>query len=100
MRTYIISTFSQKERQPCAELRRSVQAIGDVMRRSRLQWHVHVERNGDAEEDVCEISGGGDCSCRQDEDDLDEHRAADTHLLKVDLWDIHDRKKPVSHSAV
>ena len=29
--------------------RLGVEAIGDVMRRSRLKWHGHVERKGDAD---------------------------------------------------
>ena len=43
---------SLKERQPSTELQTlvSVEAIVDVMRRcSRLRWHRHVQRNGDAD---------------------------------------------------
>ena len=37
-----------KERQPSTELRRHLgeEAIGDVMRRSRLRWHGHCEKKG------------------------------------------------------
>ena len=39
------------ERQSSTELRRhlGVEAIGDVMRGSRLRWHGHAERKGDAD---------------------------------------------------
>ena len=42
---------SLTERQPSTELRRhlGVEAIGDVMRGSRLRWHGHVERKDDAD---------------------------------------------------
>ena len=42
---------SLKDRQSCTELRRcpGVEAIGDVMRRSRLRWRGHVERKGGAD---------------------------------------------------
>ena len=42
---------SLKERQRNTELRKrlGVEVIGNVMRRSRLRWHGHVERKGDAD---------------------------------------------------
>ena len=42
---------SLKERQSSTELRRNldIEAIADVMRRCRLRWHGHVERNGYAD---------------------------------------------------
>ena len=40
-----------KERQPSTELRRllGVEAIGDVMKGSRLRWHGYVERKDNAD---------------------------------------------------
>ena len=40
-----------KERQPSTELRRllGVEAIGDVMKGSRLRWHGYVKRKDNAD---------------------------------------------------
>ena len=40
-----------------------------------------------------QVSGAGDGSCQQAEEDLPEHLSGDMRLLKVDPWGVYERVK-------
>lgn len=88
---------SLSDRQPSAELRRrvGVEAIGDVIRRSRLRWYGHVERKDDEDwvKGCTKLVVEGTAPVGRPRKTWQNSVSADLNLMGIDHRDARDRVK-------